>query len=274
MARINVEDCFWREIGSVVKVLQDEDKAIGQALRLWKLAQERSKQGRIISQEDWQINEFSDALIPVFARKVDGGFEVVGATKHFGWLRNKQQKGSEAGKKSGAARSKKNKNLAEGKRRSPKVNAKVEPSFSPSFSSSPSRSGSHSDSLEETNTVAHPAVAEAPPPNIVAYYCDAWRFRYKAEKSPTISPKGAGQLHRLVKDFGFAKAQQLVRAYLSMPDKFFVLKRHEIGLIANNLAAISHYMDSGRMVTHAEVKHLDTQVTNQNTMDAIERGDI
>ncbi len=97
MARINIEDQFWDEV-ALVKL--DRYTAIGQAIALFKLAQYRYKQGKIISDDDWRIHEFSDALIPVFAKKVEGGYEVNGADKHFGWLLERK----EAARNGGLAR--------------------------------------------------------------------------------------------------------------------------------------------------------------------------
>lgn len=134
MARLNIEDQFWIEIGPVARQL-GEDMAIGQAMRLFRVAQQRAKQGQIVTEEDWQIHGFSDALVPVFAKKVEGGFEVQGSKKHFGWLKDRAESGRRGGEKSGEVRRNKINYLTEAKRSKRK---QTEPSYSysPSYSSS------------------------------------------------------------------------------------------------------------------------------------------
>ncbi len=94
MARLNIDDQFWDDIAAVKL---DRFTAIGQALVLFKVAQNRFKDGKIVSDEDWRIHEFSDALIPVFAEKVPGGYEVRGVSKYFGWLKERQEAGRRGG---------------------------------------------------------------------------------------------------------------------------------------------------------------------------------
>ena len=143
MARINIEEQFWTEITAVTRKLKgDEDKAVGQAIRLFRVAQQRAKNGQIVTDEDWQIHEFSDALIPVFAKKVEGGYVVQGTEKHFGWLKKRAESGRRGGEKSGESRRNEINNLSEAKPSKPK---QVEPSPSPSCSTS-------TNVLENTNT--------------------------------------------------------------------------------------------------------------------------
>lgn len=132
MARINIEDQFWTEISAVAAKIGNQDLAIGSALRLFKLAQERTKQGRSISKEDWEMNEFPDALIPIFAqKKSDGSYEVRGAKKHFGWLQKCVESGKFGGKKSRRRAHEQNQPLSQ------RVSKGFQPSSS--FSSSSSR---------------------------------------------------------------------------------------------------------------------------------------
>ncbi len=100
MARINIEEHFWLEILQVIKKIGDEDKAIGNVMRLFRFAQERYKQEKIISDEDWKIHEFLDELVPIFAIKIEGGYALRGAEKHFNWLRERRENGKLGGKKS------------------------------------------------------------------------------------------------------------------------------------------------------------------------------
>jgi len=134
LARLNIEDQFWIEVTAVTKRLKgDESRAVGDSVRLFRVAQQRAKQGRIVSEEDWRIGEFSDALIGVFALKVEGGYEVMGAKKHFGWLYDRVESGRKGGLKSGESRRSKINTLGEANL---SIAEYAEPS--PSYSPSPS----------------------------------------------------------------------------------------------------------------------------------------
>lgn len=137
MARINIEDQFWIEITAVTRQLKgDESRAVGDAVRLFRTAQQRAKQGRIVSDEDWRIGDFTDALIGIFAIKVDGGYEVVGAKKHFGWLKERAEAGRKGGIKSGESRRSDIADLDEANGSNLK---QPEPSYSPSYSTGKTR---------------------------------------------------------------------------------------------------------------------------------------
>lgn len=132
MARINIEDQFWIEVTAVTKRLNgDENRAIGESIRLFRIAQQRAKKKQIVSDNDWRIGEFSNALIGVFATKIEGGYEVAGAKKHFGWLETRVEAGRKGGEKSGESRRNEINKLGEAKR-SKLEQAEPSPSFSPS----------------------------------------------------------------------------------------------------------------------------------------------
>lgn len=104
MARINIEDSFWIEALELVERMGDRDRAIGQALRFFKLAQDRHKEGRLILEDEFKSKGFSEHLIGVFAERVEGGIQAIGARKHFGWLKDRV----EAGRKGGESKRKQN----------------------------------------------------------------------------------------------------------------------------------------------------------------------
>ncbi len=132
LARINIEDQFWIEVTAVSRALKgDDSRAVGDAVRLFRIAQQRAKKGQIVTDEDWRIAGFSDALIGVFATKVEGGYEVAGARKHFSWLETRVEAGRKGGEKSGESRRSKINNLGEANR-SKTEQAEPSPSFSPS----------------------------------------------------------------------------------------------------------------------------------------------
>jgi hypothetical protein len=104
MARLNIEDPFWLEVVRLIGQVGDEDKAIGNAIRFFRFAQEKHKYGELVSELDFKRMGFLECLIPIFAERVDGGIRAVGAEKHFGWLVEKIAQAKDAGQKSAEAR--------------------------------------------------------------------------------------------------------------------------------------------------------------------------
>lgn len=133
MARINIDDQFWIDALSVVAAIGDQDKALGQALRFFKMAQEKHKSGKLISEEEFQRAGFSEALIGPFAERVAGGFQAVGAQKHFGWLTQKAKAGRKGGRSKTEAKTSK---LKQNRSRTEANQSKTEASISSSISSS------------------------------------------------------------------------------------------------------------------------------------------
>lgn len=104
MARINVEDDFWIVVGQLTGLLGDEDRAIGQALRFKRLAQERYKRKRIITKLEFERLKFAPELIGVIAQEVDGGYQAIDSHLEFGWLLNRVENGRKGGVESALSR--------------------------------------------------------------------------------------------------------------------------------------------------------------------------
>jgi len=102
MARINIEDQFFVDVCRVASKMGDADRAMGHALRFFRYAQTKHAKGLLITEEEFKREEFSEALFPVFAERVEGGIQAVGAKKHFSWLAQKIEAGSRGGKVSAA----------------------------------------------------------------------------------------------------------------------------------------------------------------------------
>lgn len=132
MARLNIEEKFWLDIGKVAVKMGSYDLAIGNAIRMFRFAQDRYKHGKIISEDDWTREEFHVALVGTFVDKVDGGYEVRGAEK-FDWLKERASAGRNGGVKSGETRRNDFNKLAEAKRSKPKQ-TEASSSYSPSSS--------------------------------------------------------------------------------------------------------------------------------------------
>lgn len=159
MPRINIEDQFWVDVGEVAAKMGDYTKAVGQSVRWIKFAQDRFREGRRVTREEFS-REFDDALIPKFA-EVDGNFvRVTGEKKFFGWLTKKQ----EAGRKGGSTP----RNTPEAK---PSTTEQTEADDSKAEHSEASSSFSPSSSVLKT----HAAVSSSAPP---------------AAPSPQVEPLG------------------------------------------------------------------------------------
>ncbi len=236
MARINIDDQFWIDLLGVVAKVHDQDKAIGQVVRFFRMAQEKHKNGRLIEEDEFARAGFDEALIGPFADRVDGGIQAVGAQKHFGWLAKRVEAGRKGGKQTQAKSS---------KRKQPEASS----SYSPSSSSSPSNSNSFLNTLPTTSS---------PAPNAVKIYCDLWKS--KNGKSPDIRPKEAGQLTKLAKDVGISRASEIMEAYFSMPDPVYMKRGYDVGTMLLNLAAISQFEVHHKIVTSEAVKQIEKQV--------------
>jgi hypothetical protein len=100
VARINIEEQFWDDIGIVAARVGDYDKAVGQALRLIKFGQSKFKQHQALSYKELKEKfSFIDALIPEFARREGEDLVIIsGAQKHFSWLLSKSESGQIGGR--------------------------------------------------------------------------------------------------------------------------------------------------------------------------------
>lgn len=107
---------------------------------------------------------------------------------------------------------------------------------------------------------------------LIALYCDHWKARYGA--SPEITGKASGQIKTLAKDLGFQKCSEMIRAYLDMPDSWFVTKGHDIPTMIGNLNLITQFLANGKIITKAQIRELDSGVNAQQTIEALRRGEV
>lgn len=104
MARINIEDQFWIEVTTLAIALGDHDKAIGQAVRFFKLAQDRHREGRLIADDEFTRLGFSEKIIGTFAERTAEGIRCFGSSKHFEWLDKKRESGRKGAEKTNRKR--------------------------------------------------------------------------------------------------------------------------------------------------------------------------
>lgn len=98
MARLNIEDPFWLEVMQIVGRVGDQDKAIGNAVRFFRYAQDRHKIGHLITEDEFKSLGFMEELFPLFAERTPDGIRAKGADKHFGWLGQKAEAGRAGGR--------------------------------------------------------------------------------------------------------------------------------------------------------------------------------
>lgn len=250
MARINIDDQFWVEVMPLVASLGNQDLALGQALRFFRLAQEKHKHGKLVSEEDFSRAGFSESLIGVFADRVDGGIQAIGAQKHFGWL----AKRVEAGRKGGSTPKQ-----IEAKQSKPKQ-PEASPSYSPSYSSSPSSSPSP---LKEASNSANSTKAG------IAAYCERYKLRWGL--NPPIQGKDTGIMKRLVKSFSPDKLSLYLDAYFQMPDAGIVKAKHPLNFFEMKMNEVVVFAESGQFTTTTQARQADNMATNHLLMEKLKR---
>lgn len=103
MARINFEDDveaqdeFWKLLPLLGG---DRDRTIGKLVRFFRIAQKAYGQNIPMDESELREKEFGDMIESGWAVKVTGGYQALGADKHFDWYRQKV----EAGRKGGLAK--------------------------------------------------------------------------------------------------------------------------------------------------------------------------
>lgn len=241
MARINIEDQFWDDVGEIAGKVGDHTLACGMAIKFIRFAQQEHRRGRLISEEDF-AERFHEALIPVFAKRTRSGIEAKGAKHHFAWLDQKV----EAGKKGGRSKT-------EAKSKHLKQNARKYTEAKPSGTEA-----SISNSISSSNSPCLAISEKSPTENIVSIYCDLWKARNG--KSPDIRGKEAGQLKQLEKDVGLPRAKEIIRSYFSMPDPMFIKRGYDVGTMLLNLAAIAQFEANGKVVTKKVATDLEERI--------------
>lgn len=258
MARINIEDSFWVEVVPLVLAMSNQDRAIGHAIRWFRFAQDKHRLGQVVTEADFSKHGFTEALIPIFAERVEGGIRCAGAQKHFSWLNQK----IEAGRRGGRSKSEaKTKHLKQNRpKRTVTKGSETEPSYSYSYSYSSSSSPSSSISLV-TNAS-----------DFIAAYCD--RFKLRWGNSPPIQGKDAGIVKRLMKTQSLEMFSTYLDAFFSMPDAYLVKAKHPLNLFEMKLNEIAVFAKSGKFTTTREAHHADNMATNAMLLKKVQNGEI
>lgn len=265
MARLNIEDQFWIDVMSLVAKFGDQDKAIGQAVRFLRFAQEMHRKGRSVTIEEFRRNGFDEALLGVFAEAKPSGIEAKGSEKHFSWLNQKV----EAGKRGGASKSPaKLANLKQGKYPPKKPQLAILPEAKPS---DPEASLSSSLSLSSNNLIPSELrqVAQPPAPDprgiFLGKYREAFKARYGIQ--PNIDNVVAKRVGDFLRGRPIDQAVQLIQAYCQMDGHrdFFKTRGHDFATFQANinpiLIAIKNGFDPGKPkpIDWAEVERISKQ---------------
>lgn len=104
MARINIDDLFWKRTTKLAIKLGDHTLAVGQALTFMREAQDAYKEGKLVTKEIMEREGLSEHLIGIFAVAIDFGFQYIDADEEFGWLLKRKASGQRGGIKSGEVR--------------------------------------------------------------------------------------------------------------------------------------------------------------------------
>lgn len=106
----------------------------------------------------------------------------------------------------------------------------------------------------------------------IKHYCDEWRKRYKA--SALITRQQIGQMQSMVKDMPLEKLKVLVTAYLKMNDSWYIKRRHDLSTMRSNLQAVSHYAETGAVITDAKLRQMDNFTNLSDMANKVHNGEL
>lgn len=100
--------------------------------------------------------------------------------------------------------------------------------------------------------------------NLVAAYCEAYRKRYPT--NPVLKPQDGRQLKAFGEQVGEPKAKELIAAYLTMNNSWFITKVHDVGTLLNNLNQVQNYVATGQIVTKDDAHQAEVGDALKNQM--------
>lgn len=107
---------------------------------------------------------------------------------------------------------------------------------------------------------------------LMARYCELWKDRYGV--NPSIQKHHPKLLKDVGEQNGSDKTIRLLEAYFMIPDPWFIKRGHDIPTFVSNLASITRFMETGKVISNSELRQMDSAVSSQNTLDAIRRGEV
>lgn len=273
MARLNIEDQFWVEVAPMVAKLGNVDEAIGNAVRWFRFAQEKHRKGRLITEDEFKENGFSEALIPFFAKRTPSGIQANGAKKHFEWLNQKVEAASAGGKKS-AQRNRNSKGQLLPNNETDPSEVQAEPKvIQPSSSSSSSSSNSDSRSKEVPKPEKSRTTPQQKKLNAEVWdrYKSAYLSRYKVEpvRNAAVNSKISQIAQRLGPD-----AIEVVEFYVKHPKSFYVSNLHAIRFCLSDAESLRTQWARGRAITQVDIKNYESNMHVEQINQMLERGEI
>lgn len=251
MARINIEECWWSDPRRTKLLLKIGFQADAAAVNMWRVAQGFWADGRmLVPKHIFETIEFAEDLLGACLAELRGEFVYVrGSSAWLDWTAEKRAAAKAGGKKSSQRPRNAKGQLQKSSKQSPSKTQAESKLIQASDSDSDSGSGSSSDSI---------AILEKSPVNPVKFYCDLWKE--KNGKSPDIRGKEAGQINQLASDLGIDRACQIMLAYFSMPDPFYIKRGYDVSTMISNLAAIGQFEANGKILTKKVVDEIEVQV--------------
>jgi len=260
MPRINLDDDFFVDprLQRLAIRYGCFSKAIGDMVRLYRLAQEYFVKDKLIPARLYE-KEFSPDIAECdLVEKKGGGYYVRGANDRFNWLKMKKEAGKLGGER----------NISRAKRdETGRFTAKQNPSKTKHIQPSDSDSDSDSDSYSDSDLKNKYGATEKSVAAFIGLWMDYNKGLYNSDVPRT--GKFIGTAKRIVKDLGFQKAADLAEAYFAMRDKWFVTKQHDIFTFEQNLNKIQTYLKTGKSITADDAKKIETAEYNARALKAV-----
>lgn len=107
---------------------------------------------------------------------------------------------------------------------------------------------------------------------LVAFYIESYEKKFGHR--PTILPQDGRALKILGESTSFEKACDIISAYLSMKDSWFLKKAYDVDTLMRNRASIVRFMENGITITNSELKSIDQAITNKHTLEELQKGKV
>lgn len=102
---------------------------------------------------------------------------------------------------------------------------------------------------------------------LVAHYCNLWKSKYGGQAA--FHPKDLKNLKTVGETNGLDRTRRLLDAYFQMHERTMVQRRHDLQTFIFNLAAVSQFAESGRMLTQRDLRTIETASNLENSIRSI-----
>ncbi len=266
LARLNLEDTIDADprFKRLVKILGNEDQALGMIVRFWRLAQLHWGKDELVPFDHFELDGFGPILTAGLAEKRAGGMYAKGSEERFAWYRQKLEAsphGVEARKKqaekSRKANSKGGHRVNEGKKPQPEVPSRLTEIPPPvdreeipvnrdeipvtpltlSLSLTNKRSTSYevgAPPAESTPTIKNTGLelgknGKAPGWQVQTFigrYISAFQRRYGTR--PIVDRHAQGEARKIVEGVGYPECLDAAEAYLQLEIPKYLAKCHDL----------------------------------------------